>query len=269
MIYLRLSGGLGNQLFQFGYALFIQEITGKKISIDISNLSKYETPRDFSLSTILNINFDTTIITKTPHLFNKMRMSKVFSGRCFRNKFISDKNAEDIIDDDFVNISSIFVDGYFIQSINNDIFDRIVSCILTLLKRDLYQPDKYRGCCSLHIRGGDFLKLGWNVCDSNYYNENYNKLTENHRIEKVISLTDDNEYFLKINKELNFENENISNSMANDFSILLSTKYSIISSSTFSFWARALNSKLECSYTVIPVYWMKDSIRNINISSEV
>ena len=53
MIYLRLYGGLGNQIFQFGAAIeFSYANEMADVAFDIEGMWKYSTPRTFGLDSI-------------------------------------------------------------------------------------------------------------------------------------------------------------------------------------------------------------------------
>ena len=48
MIYVRLAGGLGNQIFQILHAICISK-TGEKIIILINSMGRFKTPRKLNL----------------------------------------------------------------------------------------------------------------------------------------------------------------------------------------------------------------------------
>jgi hypothetical protein len=107
--------------------------------------------------------------------------------------------------------------------------------------------------CLIHLRGGDnrteqiSLQLKW-LLPKEYYEKAIDKILtyNNNLIFKVV--TDDpelsNQYFP------NFEI--ISKNVVDDFKLLRSCKYSIISPSTFSWWARWLSEGI----TIAPNNWL-------------
>jgi hypothetical protein len=100
-----------------------------------------------------------------------------------------------------------------------------------------YPVDKY---CYVHVRGGDnkFGENNW-LIPKEYYLKSFEKIKETNKDISFLIITDDVEF-----SKTYFPNiEVISNSIMVDFKCLYFSKYTIISASTFSWWAAWLTDK--------------------------
>jgi hypothetical protein len=92
--------------------------------------------------------------------------------------------------------------------------------------------------CYIHFRGGDYNVFPWNMYQlpKSYYDEAMAlMLTKNPNLRFVMVTDDPNEAHKR------FDIEIISNSMEEDFVMLMKAKYLIVSNSSFSWWAGWLN----------------------------
>ena len=95
--------------------------------------------------------------------------------------------------------------------------------------------------CVVHIRGGDFVKLGWNsITPKEYYIKAIETMQLKYNQTKFYIVTDDRIYSKSVLDNINIDYKFIGNSMYEDFHLLGSFKYRILSASTFALWASAL-----------------------------
>ena len=78
MIYVRLAGGLGNQLFQILHAISISK-NGEKIIILTNSLNKFKTSR--SVEFISLIDHDALQIISRPSIYTRIFISRLRLGK--------------------------------------------------------------------------------------------------------------------------------------------------------------------------------------------
>lgn len=270
MIFLRLAGGLGNQIFQVAAASLLSRHWSLPISIDSSALSLYKTPRKLSIDKIINLNklclsnnvfHDSTIL--------KNRIPRIIGGKFFGNYLINDRNILDSLELG-INPARVYLDGYFIESINQEFFDQSLNIMHSFL------VNKNKICiqnnvCIIHIRGGDFLELSWNLENQrDYYTQAISEIKSLCSDVKFIVATDDKQYAEDFMSSINVQYEFTQGALIDDFLDIISSEFAIISNSTFSFWARAFSSNISPNTkTWGPRYWRPNVIREIKLYNEV
>ena len=118
--------------------------------------------------------------------------------------------------------------------------------------------------CVIHIRGGDFLGSSAYL-DVNYYKNAVSKMREKNEAMKFVVVTDDTSYARSIFPEFpivggstsgqsdSFKaSHHIGGPIWMDWSILLNSRNSIISASSFSWWPTWLNEDVN---VIAPKYW--------------
>ena len=254
MLFSRMVGGLGNQLFQTAAFLKYRH---KKEKVIISFLGDIHIPkRENCLNYIFEIPdwlyYDNS---RKINLFTRF-LARSSAGLRFGSyapfigvndrNFYSKKSY-------FYNKKILFFDGYFIY---NWKYQEINNLFSQLKLRPIFLNREHIKICNenviIHVRGGDFLKIKHlNICDNLYYKKAIEyALRKGFNTFKVIS--EDRKYGKEIIKEMKkyFTDLKISilksNSIKNDFNIIRSSNLAILSNSTFSWWASFLsNSKKE------------------------
>jgi len=262
---IRLAGGLGNQIFQLGAGLLLAQKSGiKKILLDDSSLSNYDAKRENELLKFFDfskLNIDVEFKNSS---IVQLRLPKLLSLNITKFPLISDKNFQTSINNP--NKFFMLLDGYFQECIAQDDFDQEIQLLQNILINN--KIEKKDGCV-IHIRGGDFVKLGWNsVTPKEYYINAMQKMTKEYHIEKFHIVTDDKEYSKTILDELDIEYKFIGNSMYEDFMLIGNFKYRVLSSSTFCLWASALGDNYE-SIVIAPKYWIPEHERKIYLPNEI
>lgn len=118
--------------------------------------------------------------------------------------------------------------------------------------------------CVIHIRGGDFLGSSAYL-DTNYYRNSVSKMKESNEMMKFVIVTDDVSYSRSIFPDFPIvggsssgetdqfkASHHIGGPIWMDWSILLNSKNSIISASSFSWWPTWLNDDVN---VIAPKYW--------------
>lgn len=262
MIAIRLAGGLGNQIFQLGAALLLAERSNQHdILIDSTSLCNYSTGRDYSLEQIFDLTKASCEIKNHNFTFSKLRLPKFFPLKFEWWPLVGDSNFSTVSKSRFS--KARLLDGYFQWVLTQSDFSDMRRLLYPMLRENL-KVDNADGCI-LHIRGGDFVRLGWNVVTPPAY---YSKAIE-HMIangeENFFVVTDDPSYAKDILSNIKYEI--VSGDIVSDFFKILSHKRKIISSSTFSFWASAFNYDQK-QYVIAPGFWWPGKERLIYLDGE-
>ena len=261
MIKTRLSGGLGNQIFQLAATLLLaKKMNLDKIILDDTHLASYNVKRENELVHFFNleeIKFEKSFILK-------FRLPIKFAFKIKYCPFIGDKNFQNINNSSKLNI--FLLDGYFQESLTQEDFDEEIKLLKLILKEK--ESDIKQGCV-IHIRGGDFIKLGWNcVTPKEYYIEAIKKMKIDFNQHIFYIVTDDRGYSKTLLDDLDIEYNFIGSSMYEDFNLIGRFSYRILSSSTFCLWASALGRN-ENSKVIAPNCWIPKHERNIFLPNEI
>ena len=254
MLYSRMLGGLGNQLFQTAAILKYRRAKEKVI---VSFLGEIHVPKRINcLKTIFELPnwlyFDNS---RKLNLFTKL-FARSSAGLRFGSYLplvgINDRN----FNCKKYNILSqkiLFLDGYFNQDWD---FQELYSLIgLLKLKPIILDDDKQKLCDEnvlIHIRGGDFLSIkNLNICKIDFYKKSI-EYALSKGLKTFVVISEDKRYGNRVMKDLKKFLPDLqisirnSDSIKNDFNIIRSAKFAILSNSTFSWWASFLsNSKKE------------------------
>jgi len=266
MIVIRLAGGLGNQIFQLGVGLlFAKRSRIKKIIIDNSSLKSYKTKRECELLKFFDFSKLCMDIELKNLLITKLRLPKFFPIKMSKYPFVGDKNFTIVMKNP--NKKNLFLDGYFQHVISQDEFDEILNILrIIFIKKSV---DSEITGCAVHIRGSDFVKLGWNsVTPKAYYKKAINLMSHRYKQNKFYIFTDDKGYSKNTLEDLNILYEFSRGTIYEDFYSLGSFKYRILSSSTFALWASALGDNVD-SVVIAPKYWIPNKVRKILLPKEI
>ena len=254
MLFSRMVGGLGNQLFQTAAFLKYRR---KKEKVIISFLGDIHIPkRDNCLDYIFE-KPKWLYLDKSSKLSLATKSLAIISARLRFGSFlpfisINDRNFY-LTKAHFKRKKILFLDGYFNKNWNYESLYKLFSQLklrkIILSKKNLKLCDEN---VIIHIRGSDFLNIeNLNICQSEYYRKSIEYFLSK-GINKFTVISEDQKYSKKIINQMNsfFDNLKISllksNSIKTDFNIIRSSKLAILSNSTFSWWASFLsNSKIE------------------------
>lgn len=267
MIIIRLAGGLGNQIFQLGAGLLIASKNGcTTILLDDSALSSYDVKRTNELENFFDFNQLNTKVVFQNSFLSKLRIPKIAPYKFSKYPFIGDNNFQKLLNNSNQGFS--LVDGYFQWVLTQENYDQIFA-ILKLLFKDQSIQDNTNNTCVVHIRGGDFVKLGWNsITPASYYLDAIKYMITHQNIEKFIIVTDDIEYSNVILKDVSCQFEFKCSNMLEDFYTIASYSYRILSSSTFALCSSTLgNNHNGC--IIAPEYWFPNQKRVIFIPNEI
>lgn len=267
MIYLQVKGGMGNQLFQYSVAYYLQKKIGSYLCLDYSSakvgkllkssgVKKSFTFRDVQLecfnldphktqSSLLTFFADRVVgRISTDKGFTGRRIAQVLreEGKDCRENNQSILNAADTNHD--IILSGYWQNIHYIEPIRADLIRQFK---MKLSTGNEYKKVKecIQSCESVgvHVRRGDFVTLGWDKGVDYYVN-----------CLNAARSTIPNAKFFFFSDDLNWVRENLfdicdctlvsvseDNADVKEFSLLSSCKHQIISESTFGWWAAYLN----------------------------
>lgn len=237
MINIRLSGGLGNQLFQICCALRYSNNSAQDVQLYLDDLKSYKVPREFELNKIINIDFQRC--KSFSRFILRSRLPKVIS---ISHRFINDSN--------FCNLEvykvpkTVFLDGYFQFEQDWD----MISSTTSMLKRNLNPSFGTQGSGELvvHARGGDFLEdKASHAHQMRFYEQALSGSKMPEFKTGVLCCSDPNyasqiiDYFDGKGISLSYKPKN-DDDWQEDFRILMNAGFILGSRSTFAWWASLL-----------------------------
>ena len=267
MIYIRLAGGLGNQLFQLAAGLEVQSINNESVVLYTGGLEKYAAKRDFSLSSVVELLDNVTIYKKETLAIKllKYRVGRLNLPFCVNNNTIQKINGNQLF---------YFVDGYFqdIQYIKRGIdllktlIEKSIQSNVNIKKlfSDIISNADIDEFCALHIRRGDYTdKKNLSVYPSlnkDYYLKGLEKIGG--KIKSIVIFSDDRNIefdFLKNYRVIRISDFKLSDYQ--EFLLLVLFKNIIIANSTFSFWGAICNIGLQRN-KIAPSNWIYEKNKN-------
>lgn len=278
----KIQGGLGNQMFCLAFAIALSEKTNKKIFIDTSCFQgKYN--REFGLD-IFKIPFEVASqeqikkVKLKKNLFNKIRRSiakghlgldklniktkiKIPSYYSHFAPYIFEYDKENYYEGLYQNEKYYFgVEDKIRQVFEFPVCVKNPEFNLPLL-------EKIKQCENsvfIHIRRGDYLDEGW-LLDYEYYKKAVDYMKEKLENPVFFIFSDEIE---KVKQEFKIDAEhyfvdsiNLSNADYEDMRLMSTCKHSIVSNSSFSWWAAWLNNNNK-KIVIAPSPWVlgKDDI---------
>lgn len=268
----KISGGLGNQMFQYVFGKYLSKKYNEKIYYDVDwykNLKKKK--RLYNLE-LLKFDLDIEIIKGQDYLFKSIIFDTLIY--LFKGLMPFDRSNRIILYESRVSLigsilSLIFKNNYhpgywqeykFYKSVSNEIEFKINSNQL-FINNEIKNKILNTNAISVGIRRGDYVKLGQIVCNKDYYldainfikNKVYNPIfyifsDDIEWCEKNIKLSSEH-YFVKQNSETPFEN----------MELMSLCKHNIISNSTYDWWGAMLN-KNNKKIVICPKKWMPTDV---------
>lgn len=286
MIIVRISGGLGNQMFQYALICVLKKTyPNTEIKADISDYKRVHAHTGYSLHRYFNI--DIPIATKSeidkisyiPCDFMRPEMKTGFGGIFYKlgykfyhkkREYLKPFNISDYI----FNIYNPevfqlnpkkhwYLNGYwqnkmYFTSINQD-FHNIFKFTRNFSSDDagIIEEIKKQNSVSVHVRRGDYVSSSFDICDKNYY-LSAKKIIED-KIENPVYyfFSDDPKYVEEEFKE--FSDKIVISHKTEDCDIdmymMAQCKHGINANSSFSFWGSTL--KKQSGIIISPKYTLK------------
>ncbi|QTL97698.1 alpha-1,2-fucosyltransferase [Iocasia frigidifontis] len=259
----RITGGLGNQMFQYAFYLSLKErFTDVKLDITPYILSKFH--YGYELSKVFGIKADLAINEEIDYLINNSdsKLSTIFIER----QFNFDKEVFEIKGD-------VLYYGYwqtekYFKSIDGIIKKEFVFK-RPLDNKNIEIVDQINevNSVSLHIRRGDYVSIKnvARICTLEYYQKAVKLIKE--KINKpVFYICSDEIEWVKENIRLEentvFVDWNKGEDSYKDMQLMSLCKHNILANSSFSWWAAWLNNNKN-KMVIAPSRWFNDETENI------
>ena len=279
-----LTGGLGNQMFQYAAARSLAERTGACLLIDLSLLNvrtKNTTPRNYELNRfVLDKNVKIVSSKLRGLLISKLyyNIRNTLPGKKITEFFsiFTDKESYNF-DPRFSQLRhKVKLLGYFAsekyflnykQIIQNSFIFKEKLCSKN---NELAEIIKNTNAVSVHIRRGDYIRnqnaaSNFVSCPKEYYEQAIAYICE--RIESpwffIFSDEPQNaKEFLNVENAV-YINWNKGEESYNDMRLMSFCKHNIIANSSFSWWGAWLNNYPQ-KIVIAPRQWFKNELKNDN-----
>ena len=277
MIYSRIRGGLGNQLFQYSIARSLADKLATNLGLDIRDfnpdspysmgLKNFNIRADFNPPDMIkhkkngyfkyildNIYGNHKFVYKEPHLSFDRNYASLPNGTYLKGYWQSEK--------------------YFENNKLNILNDLRITTNQSSQNKRISNQIASKVSVSLHIRRGDYISnssynITHGICDLRYYENAVSYLIKN--IGKnftIFAFSDDPEWVysnLKLPVNICFINNNSSDYNYEDLRLMSECDHNIIANSSFSWWGAWLNTNKNKT-VIAPSNWYADqSLENNDI----
>jgi hypothetical protein len=281
VIIVKISGGLGNQMFQYAAGIALAKSLGAECKFDVDWFNDKKAHNGLELSQVFNVNLPIATASDKKNIFSFYFYIYYFLGEKIFNKRFSFLNFKFLLSEiesnknykDYCNNNSkknLYMSGYwqgevyFKKIINQLRSEFYFSKKLNLSTKNwLDTIKKCPNAVSLHIRRGDYIsdKKSANImgnCSLDYYNSSINILNKKTNNPIFFIFSDDLEWAKKNllidNYQVYFVDGNIGKDSSLDMLLMSACSHHIIANSSFSWWGAWLG-KSENQVVVAPNPW--------------
>jgi Glycosyl transferase family 11 len=272
VILLRLSGGLGNQLFQYAAGRQLADLHQSELVLDThwyTHIPKLDTPRTYELGHYPVRARETTVLESYWCRLHGGRISRRLPFLPRRWKHFSEKGFS--FDSAFLRLpDETYLDGYW-QSYRY--FEGVASLIRTELTPSLVMGANDRAIAnlmnstqsiSIHVRRGDYVNNAASaqhgVCGLDYYHRAVNHLLDRVQPAHFFVFSDDPMWTrenLLLPADTTYVEHNDASTAFQDLRLMSLCKHHIVANSSFSWWGAWLNSD-PGKVVVCPKQWFAD-----------
>ena len=249
-----MTGGMGNQMFQYAFAKNLERKTGRK-----SVFYNYIQKREYSLGVFgINVEFDNYInLNSLEHVAEHADF--VYDETLFNKKKPSFYNGYFQNEKYFKDIKWLIKRAFrFPKLAKDDTFNRNL----------LNKIKKAKNPVFIHIRRGDYIKLGWQL-PADYYRDAVKYILEHVDEPTFFVFGIDSSDFIKNELKLNVPyyvvgaKNNRDKQDWKDMYLMSECKHGIIANSTFSWWAAWLGPHQRGGIVVSPTPFVLGHDENI------
>lgn len=252
MKYVRLMGGIGNQMFQYAFGILL----GKHTIYDISWFNEVK-----NVPTATQREYELDFWDIAPKLTNNPK-NKTF-GFIKINKYF--EKPENIYNEKLLKLNNCVIEGYFqVAKYYDAIRDKLLSDFTP--KKEPNSKNKKMlnlihstNSVSIHVRRGDYVKLQQihGLCNLDYYKHAIKYITKHVSNPHFFIFSDDIQWVkdnLKIDCPCEYIDFNNGRDSAWDMWLMANCKHNIIANSSFSWWGAWLNPKTD-KIVIAPKQW--------------
>lgn len=281
MIILTITGGLGNQMFQYAYGRALQEYYKEDLILNLAEIEKDDI-RDLSLNHLNTIEMMTESRNKMKLRNNYQHVIRKVSAKFLKLVNKDDRQIFQILGKQGIYYSNTIFDYYeFVPTkkkkkyvegcFQSEKYFKDLECIRTELMVKTEPSYKNRiiineilscNAVCVHMRRGDYLNpthsKGLNVCSPEYYLEGMKYIAERTKdpVFYIFSNSSEDIQWIKENYEFehNVKYVDMNNPDYEELRLMYSCRHFIISNSTFSWWAQYLSNQ-DDKVVVAPSKW--------------
>jgi len=284
MILVSLSGGIGNQLFQYAAGRSLAIHNNTSLLLDASWFSRSQTnltPRNLELTKFKltkNLgNITSGLGSKALRIILSSLEMIPYSG--FEFQSFAEREIF-VFDDVFFNQpKNVFLNGFwqswkYFSNISSVLAnDLVFNSSLNINDLIVLQRIRESESVGIHVRRGDYILSGMQVCGIEYYTSSAEKiknLLSNTRKLNFFVFSDDIDWAKKnliLPGNVEYVSHNDESNCVNDLVLLSSCKHNIIANSSFSWWAAWIGSlRTERRIVIAPEVWLHGkSVYDIDI----
>ena len=269
----RLSGGLGNQMFQFAlYKALRKRFPEEQLRVDLHGFNGYKKHRGFELPKVFRVAYEEATLGEVARLaypypnYQSWRwLSRLLP--C-RKTMLREKPDFSIEPEALTHEGDLYYDGYWQHE---EYFKHIREEILSTYTFPAFDNERNQttaqlaastNSCSIHIRRGDYLTdpLRKGTTNGNYVIAAIEKMQQEVKPEKWLVFSDDiawcQQHLASILDTTNtiYVDWNTGDKSIHDMHLMANCRHHIIANSSFSWWGAWL-SKQE-GVTIAPINWM-------------
>lgn len=264
-----ITGGLGNQMFQYALCLALKS-AGHTVKLDISKYDYYKIHNNYELEDVFGINehYASKSEVKKYGYLKDNRVTRFLLKTPWVKKSIFRENDRGYLPEVFLKKDSYFK-GYWQ---NQEYFKNITHEIRSKYRFKPFDTEeqkciakKIQSCISvsLHIRRGDYLKhpLYSGLCQIDYYTRAYEYLKEKIEENFEIFVFSNDVTWVKENfcfPKMYIIDCNQGKESYRDMQLMSLCKHNIIANSSFSWWGAWLNNN-EDKIVIAPKVWVNST----------
>lgn len=256
-VYIRLAGGLGNQLFQLGFAAFIANKLHAALCYSTAGLRTYQSVHDYVLGKIVELSPYATSTLYSQYIV-PLRLPRLLPFQSGPVSLVTDKNMQSLLQANSGHV--VMLDGYFQEVPLSWLKTLPLTADFHGLTNAAHEHD-----VAIHVRGGDFLKLGFtNYRIDHFYGEALARMASKTSMQNPVVITDDPSFVAGLSslKGIRISEQDT----VHDFAQLVSAKNRIFASSTFALAAAALGD--DGGFNISTGTWMKGDRRTHLLDNE-
>ena len=274
MVITHLSGGLGNQMFQYAAARALSLNLNAQLRLDISSFAIYQLHQGFELQRIFNCSFE---VASKENIYNLLGWQSLPAVKrvLVRSSMATLRNEKFIVEPHFHYWSGIknlfkncYLDGYwqsekyFINVAEQIRKDFSFKLPMQRENAELARRIAQGNAISLHVRRGDYVSNPKNIathglCTTEFYQAAIIHIAKLVKNPHFFVFSDDIKW-VKSNLKFEFPHQFVDNNHGkesyNDMRLMSLCKHNIIANSSFSWWSAWLNANSE-KIIIAPKNW--------------
>lgn len=268
-------GGLGNQMFQYAFALALERQIGDRedIRIDPRAFRGYPIHNGYELKRIFNVKIPEATICEVMKVAYPYLNYRIWQLCRLLPKRITMKYEWKCMAYDervFTDTRNLYLIGYwqtehYFSSIRNEILKAFAFPSFTSNSQNETLSKELQQRCSVavHIRRGDYLKISntSGICTIDYYKKAIAYMQKSSSPELFAIFSDDIDWCMEQfgaiigNTDIRFVNWNKGKESYLDMQLMSLCKHNIIANSSFSWWGAWLNNNPN-KIVIAPSRWM-------------